>query len=228
MTASTPYVLLINPNSSEATSGMMLDIARRKANGRLRIEVATATRSPSMIVNDEQLHASAAQVIEIGRGQNSNCIGVIVSAYGDPGVVHLQESLAVPVLGICEASMVEATRNGRRFGIATVTPDLADAIAARAESLGLSHLYTGIRCTPGDPEKLARDGARLRTELEAAVRLCIMDGAEAVIIGGGPLGEAAEQLRGGFDIPIVAPISSAVELMIEALDKQQVCGEAQA
>ncbi|WP_036583839.1 aspartate/glutamate racemase family protein, partial [Brucella anthropi] len=96
----------------------------------LRIEAATATRSPSMIVNDEQLHASAAQVIEIGRGQNSNCIGVIVSAYGDPGVVHLQESLAVPVLGICEASMVEATRNGRRFGIATVTPDLADAIAA--------------------------------------------------------------------------------------------------
>jgi len=228
MNASSPYILLINPNSSEATSGMMLDIARRRADGRLRIEVATATRSPSMIVNDEQLHASAAQVIEIGRRHDSHCIGVIVSAYGDPGVVHLQESLAVPVLGICEASMVEATRNGRRFGIATVTPDLAVAIAARAESLGLSHLYTGIRCTPGDPEKLAGDGERLRTELATAVRLCIMDGAEAVIIGGGPLGEAAEQLQGSFDVPIVAPISSAVELMIEALDNREVCGKAQA
>ena len=215
--ASPPHVLLINPNSSEATTGMMLAIARRKADGRLRLEAATATRSPSMIVNETQLTASASQVIEIGRAQDAGCIGIIVSAYGDPGVIHLQENLRVPVMGICEASMIDASQGGRKFGVATVTPDLADAIAARAASLGLQHLYTGIRCTPGDPVKLADDAERLRNELAAMVRLCIEDGAEAVIIGGGPLGEAAEYLRTQFDIPIIAPIGSAVDLMIAAL-----------
>lgn len=230
MTASvsSPYVLLINPNSSQATTGMMLEIARRKAGGRLRLEAATATRSPSMIVNETELAASASQVVEIGRAQGDDCVGIIVSAYGDPGVLRLQESLSVPVIGICEASMIEASQGDRRFGVATVTPDLADAIAARAESIGLSPLYTGIRCTPGDPERLAGDGERLRHELATAVRHCIEDGAEAVIIGGGPLGEAAEHLRTQFDIPIVAPIGAAVHLMIKALENTQPREEIQA
>lgn len=219
MTAPSPYVLLINPNSSQATTEMMLDIARRTASGRLRLAAATANRSPSMIVNDLQLAESAAQVIEIGLAHEADCAGVIVSAYGDPGVLELQESLAVPVIGICEASMIAASQGGRKFGVATVTPNLADAIAARAASIGLSHLYTGIRCTAGDPEKLAGERDRLRIELEAAIKLCVIDGADAVIIGGGPLGEAAEHLRTLFDIPIIAPISSAVEQMVVALGK---------
>lgn len=170
-----------------------------------------------MIINEIQLVASAKQVVEIGQSQGTDCIGIIVSAYGDPGVTDLQGTLAVPVIGICEASMIDASQGGRKFGVATVTPDLAHAIAARAKSIGLAHLYTGIRCTPGDPEELASDEQRLRQELEIAIKLCIKDGAEAVIIGGGPLGEAAEYLRARFDIPIIAPISSAVELMIARL-----------
>lgn len=220
MQASSPHVLLINPNSSEVTTGMMLAIARRKADGRLRLEAATATRSPSMITNETQLAASASQVIEIGHAQAADCIGIIVSAYGDPGVIDLQENLRVPVMGICEASMIDASQGGRRFGVATVTPDLAEAIAGRAASLGLLHLYTGIRCTQGDPEKLAGDAERLCRELAATVKLCIEDGAQAVIIGGGPLGEAAEYLRTQFDIPIIAPIGSAVDLMIAALENR--------
>ncbi|KAB0569496.1 aspartate/glutamate racemase family protein [Brucella pituitosa] len=218
MMALSPYVLLINPNGSEATTGMMLNIARRTAAGRLQLEAATADRSPPMITNEPQLIASAAQVIEIGINHASACAGVIVSAYGDPGVTHLQDKLSVPVIGICEASMITAAGRDRKFGVATVTPDLADAIAARADSLGLTQLYTGIRCTLGDPQKLASNNDQLCEELEKAVNLCVLDGAQAVIIGGGPLGEAAEYLRSRFEIPIIAPISSAVELMISALD----------
>lgn len=217
MTASSPYVLLINPNSSEATTGMMLNIARRTAGTRLHIEAATADRSPTMIVNEHQLLASATQVIEIGSNLSGTCAGIIVSAYGDPGVAQLQQRLAVPVIGICEASMIAASENHRKFAVATVTPELGNAIASLANSLGLQDLYTGIRCTPGDPQKLAGEGDRLHKELEKAVDLCISDGAQAVIIGGGPLGEAAEYLRTRFDVPIIAPISSAVDLMIKAL-----------
>ncbi|MFD2651631.1 aspartate/glutamate racemase family protein [Brucella rhizosphaerae] len=215
--ASSPYVLLINPNSSELTTGMMLNIARRTSNGRLQLEAATADRSPPMIINERQLIASAEQVIEIGINRSAACAGIIVSAYGDPGVMYLQEELSVPVIGICEASMIMAAAKARKFGVATVTPELADAIAARADSLGFTQLYTGIRCTLGDPQTLASNNDQLCEELEKAANLCILDGAEAVIIGGGPLGEAAEYLRTRFEIPIIAPISAAVELIISAL-----------
>lgn len=222
MSATAPHIVLINPNSSETTSGMMREIAQRTAGERLVLSAETSTRNPMMIVNGEQLSASEAQVIEIGQSRKDSCAGIIISAYGDPGVDYLRDDLNIPVIGICEASMIVAAQGGRKYGVATVTPDLAEQIERRAAYLGLSHLYTGIRCTPGDPKEIAGQPQRLQEELALAVKLCLSDGAEAVVIGGGPLGEAAVQLQAMFDVPIIAPISSAVELMVKALNESSM------
>lgn len=222
MSVSAPRVLLINPNSSEATTGMMCEIAQKTAGERLAFYAKTANLNPVMIVNGEQLSASEAQVIKIGQAGKPNCSGIIISAYGDPGVDFLRNELDVPVIGICEASMLVAAADQRKYGVATVTPDLAVQIANRAKYLGFAHLYTGIRCTPGDPREIAGQPERLIEELGHAVELCLLDGAEAVVIGGGPLGEAAEQLQKMFDVPIIAPISSAVELMVKAINDKEM------
>ncbi len=208
----TPHILLINPNSSTATSEMMHAIALNALAGRLAVKTVTASRAPTMIVTPEQLTASAAEVVELGTAHGRECAGIIVSAFGDPGLAELRRKVAVPVVGICEASMIEASEAGRRFGVATSTPDLAEAIGQRAHDLGLAHLYTGIRCTEGDPVALAADPALLIEALAGAVGACIEeDGAEAVVIGGGPLGEAAKALRPRFGKPVLGPIPSAVE-----------------
>ena len=211
----TPHILLINPNSSEATSEMMHAIALNALAGRLAVKTVTASRAPSMIVTPEQLTASAAEVVELGTAHGRECAGIIVSAFGDPGLAELRRKVAVPVVGICEASMIEASEGGRRFGVATSTPDLAEAIGQRAHDLGLAHLYTGIRCTAGDPVALAADPALLIEALAGAVGACIgEDGAQAVVIGGGPLGEAAKALRPRFGKPVLGPIPSAVERIV--------------
>ncbi|OCP38220.1 aspartate/glutamate racemase family protein [Ensifer sp. LC163] len=214
----TAHILLINPNSSHATSSMMLAIAERAVTGRLAVAIATAKRNPQMIVTPEQLTAAADEVIEIGTSHAADCLGIIVSAFGDPGLAALKDRVDIPVVGICEASMIEAARNGRKFGVATTTPDLIEAIDERAHDLGLAGQYTGIRCTPGDPLALAGDEKRLRDQLGEAVRHCIeLDGAGAVIIGGGPLGQAAEQLQPDFTTPIIAPIPCAVERVLDLM-----------
>ena len=223
----TPHILLINPNSSQATSDMMHAIAHRSAAGRVEVETVTASRSPGMIVTPEQLAASAPQVVELGAAHGGHCAGIIVSAFGDPGLADLRRKVAVPVVGICEASMIEASQGGRRFAVATSTPDLVEAIGQRAHDLGLAHLYTGIRCTQGDPVALAADPALLIEALAGAVRQCIeLDGAEAVIIGGGPLGEAAEQLRLIFDTPVLGAIPCAVERIIGLIGQTSAVSEA--
>jgi len=215
-----PHILLINPNSSQATSDMMQAIARKSALDRLDVETATASLSPGMIVNAEQLTACAAQVVEIGAAHGSDCAGIIVSAFGDPGLAELKNRVGIPVVGICEASMIEASKGGRRFGVATSTPDLAQAIEQNARDLGLAQIYTGTRCTRGDPVALAADPALLMRALAASVRECIeLDGAEAVIIGGGPLGQAAEQLTPLFDTPVLGPIPCAVERIIDLIER---------
>ena len=216
----TPHILLINPNSSEDTSDMMHAIALTSAAGRLSVKTVTARRAPGMIVTPGQLAASATEVVELGIAHRRDCAGIIVSAFGDPGLAELRRNVAVPVVGICEASMIEASQGARAFAVATSTPDLIEAIGQRAHDLGLAHLYRGIRCTQGDPVALASDPALLTKALAGAVQACIFeDGAEAVIIGGGPLGQAAEKLRPLFDQPVLGPIPCAVERIIGLISK---------
>jgi len=116
-----------------------------------------------------------------------------------------------PAVGIGESAMLAAAENGRRFGVATTTALLKAKIDALPDALGLRSRYTGTRFAEGDPQELMREPARLRAALAGAVEACIaQDGAEAVIIGGGPLGEAARDLQSMFSVPVIAPIPSAV------------------
>ena len=123
-----PRILLINANSSEATTAMMVGIARGVVPETISVVGATATRSPPMIVTAEALAAAADEVIEIGMREAGAVAGVIVGAFGDPGLASLQRQLPIPVVGICQAAMLEAATDGRRFGVATTTPDLVAAI----------------------------------------------------------------------------------------------------
>ena len=140
------HLLLINPNSSHATSAMMQTIAQEAARGKIAVAVATATRAPSMIVTEADLTAAADEVVEIGLRHGPQCAGIIVGAFGDPGLEALRQRVRVPVAGICEASMREAARGGRRGGVATTTPGLKDAIARRAYDGAVGDLLTGVRC----------------------------------------------------------------------------------
>lgn len=211
-------ILLINPNSSSASTAMMVKIANGEAPAGCRVTGITAAGGPAMIVNEDELDAAATEVLKAWRSSGGPWDGVIVSAFGDPGLELLRREAGVPVVGIAEASMLAASEGGRRFGIATVTPELVSPIDGRAAALGLRGLYTGIRLTQGDPRALAADAQALEEALAQAVQCCIdEDGAQAVIIGGGPLGQAALALAPRFDVPVIAPISAAMRLLCSRL-----------
>ncbi|MEY9182383.1 allantoin racemase [Bradyrhizobium sp. USDA 326] len=208
-------ILLINPNSLEATTTMMVAIAKSAAADGFHIAGATATRAPTMIVSADALEAAAPEVEEIAHARSGECDGIIVAAFGDPGLAGIKARMKLPAVGIGESSMLEAAENGRRFGVATTTPLLKAKIDALTDALGLRSHYTGARFAEGDPHELMRDPSLLRTALAGAVEACIaQDGAEAVIIGGGPLGEVARDLQPIFTEPVIAPITSAVRRII--------------
>jgi Asp/Glu/hydantoin racemase len=213
-------VLLINPNTNKATTDMMVKIAQAAAPGDLDIVGATASSGPLMIIDPQALAASAPQVVALGASQAKDVSGIIISAFGDPGWGDLRRQVSIPVVGIAEAAMLAASDKGRRFGVATTTPQLVASIDARAAELGLAKLYTGTRVTTEDPNKLVADPARLVEALRDVVATCIeRDKAEAVIIGGGPLGNAAIALTPMFSIPVIAPIPAAVARMAGLVGK---------
>jgi Asp/Glu/hydantoin racemase len=211
-------VLLINPNTSAATTAQMVAIAQASAPAGVEVVGTTARCGPPMILKAEELSAAGPGVVEIGIAKAGEVAGIIISAFGDPGLAELRQLVDVPVVGIAEAAMLEASAGRRRFGVATVTPNLAGPIAARARDVGVADLYVGIRLTPQDPLTLVAELPLLVAALAEAVRQSIeCDGAEAVAIGGGPLGQAAIALTPRFAAPIIAPIPAAIHRLMDAL-----------
>jgi Asp/Glu/hydantoin racemase len=201
---------LVNPNTDAAVTQAMCAIAARSG---VPITGFTAPFGARLITTEAAL-ADAAEAVLALAPELDGFDGVIVAAYGDPGLDDLRERLTVPVTGIAEAAMLAAARGGRRFAVATTTPDLRDAIAAAAQRAGYGD-FAGVWLTPGDPVALTADRARLIHALRTACEAAISDGgAEAVIIGGGPLAEAAEVLRGGIKVPLIAPIPEAARLAL--------------
>jgi allantoin racemase len=211
-------ILLINPNTAEATTAEMVAIANAVASEGTEVSGATARHGPKMILQADELRAAVPEVMNIGLAASGDTDGIIIGAFGDPGVAQLRRQVSVPVIGIAEASMREAAEGGRRFGIATTTPALVEIIAAYAARLGLADLYAGIRLTPGDPLDLVADPPLLVEALAEAVRHSIeCDEAEAVVIGGGPLGQAAIAVAARFATPIIAPVPAAMRRLMRLI-----------
>jgi Asp/Glu/hydantoin racemase len=210
-------ILLINPNTSARSTDMMLTFARPLLPPGLSLRGAQAALGAAMILDEASLAVSEAEVTRIGLAAGG--VGaIIVAAFGNPGASRLRKLLTVPVTGIGEAAVQEAASGGRRFGIATTTPDLVRSIEDGVRALGLDGSFTGVRVPGGDPLALAADPAAQDEALALAATRCIeLDGAEAVVIGGGPLSATAARLRQRFQAVIVEPVPAAVRQTLAAL-----------
>ncbi|WP_326541013.1 aspartate/glutamate racemase family protein [Pseudorhodoferax sp.] len=212
-------VLLINPNTSTATTAMMQELARAALPPALALRSATAARGAPMITSDAELATAVDEVLAIGTREAGRVVAIVVAAFGDPALAPLRARVAVPVVGIGEASMLEAAAHGRRFGVATTTPGLADSIAHAVARLGLAAQFSGTRIPEDDPLRLAADPGLQDRLLGQAVRACIEeDGAQAVVIGGGPLAQSAARLAGQFGVPVVSPVAAAMRRVAALLE----------
>ncbi|MGC3904554.1 aspartate/glutamate racemase family protein [Corynebacterium variabile] len=189
MSEQSPDVVLVNPNTNRATTAM---ITGPEA-------LADATRHVVALVQD-LVHAPEGAPM------------VVVAAFADPGVPELRDA-GYRVTGIGEAALQAAAAGGRRFAVATTTPDLAEAICGLVDRAGVADLFTGVELTTTDPLMLAEDPEACREELDAVVWRCLAAGAQRVVIGGGPLSDAAADLAGRYPDVIVEPLTAAAAVV---------------
>ena len=217
MTAAPPTTrfALINPNTNAAATSAMVEIAREAAGAEAEIEGFSAPFGASLITTPAALAEAAKAVLSLAGSLRGRFDGVLVSAFGDPALEALRALMDCPATGIAEAGMAAAGADGRPFAVVTTTPHLADSIADLALRYGHEKSYRGIRLTEGDPAIVHADTDRLLAALEAACLKAIAElGAEAIVIGGGPLARAARHLKTRFSVPIIEPVPEAVKLAL--------------
>ena len=213
-------ILLINPNTSQATTEAMHALALPCLPDGVSLHSVTAAQGVPMITTPQELKTAIVQVATLAEQWIGQADAIVIGAFGNPGLQELQQLLTVPVLGIGQAAMQEAAANGRKFGVATTTPALRSSIDKAVQKLGLQSMYTGCQVPEGEPLLLAQNPSLQDAALAQAVHACIhSDGAQAVVIGGGPLAECVPRLAPRFDVPIISPVEAAIRMAVQALKR---------
>lgn len=221
-TAADRAIVLINPNSNAEATHSMAELARLETEGVATVIERSNTDAPALLTTPQDMIDAAPGVVAIGveAAGDERVAAIIVSAFSDPGLEELRAEVDIPVFGIGEEVFHEAARGDREFGIVTVTPDeaLIESFRQKAASLGYEHLYRGVRVTPGDPTELVQSPEALDAALAEAVQASIEeDGAQAVIMGGGPLSASALRLQPRFEVPLVVAVNAAARAAVTAI-----------
>ncbi len=86
---------------------------------------------------------------------------------------------------------------------------------AMADRYGWGQHCLGVRLTPGDPRVLMAEPNALRHALLLACGQAVqLDGAQAIVIGGGRLAVAARAIAHRVAVPLVEPVPAAVRLLV--------------
>ena len=217
-------IVLINPNSNTDATKAMASLAQNVVKDQFEVIGRSNVGVPPLLTTPKEMLDAVSGVVAIGKevSKNIDVVAIIVSAFGDPGLKELRDELDIPVVGIGEEVFHEAARGNRKFGIATITPDprTVKSFEDKANSLGYSELYQGVRLTPGDPKELVKSPEKLDASLIIAVNESIvLDNAEAVIMGGGPLSNSGLRIQKYFEAPIIIAVPVAARAVMEALSK---------
>jgi Asp/Glu/hydantoin racemase len=211
-----PTLCLLNPNTNSATTVMMTAIANETAGGKAHFVGQTMPSGPPIIVDEKSLQAAGPQIVKAGiEAAAAGYAGILIAGFGDPGLDELRQRVPIPVVGIAEASMAAACIGGRRFSVVTTTPDLKEAISGTATRYGCSQHLATVRITPGEAEETMRNPDLLAKALLTLCRDAIStDGAQAIIIGGGPLAVAARQIAPALSVPLIEPVNAGARYIV--------------
>ena len=210
-------LLLLNPNTSEGLTALMLHAARTVAAPGTELVPATATRGLPYIATRAEATLAGGIVLEMLAEHAAGMDGVIIAAFGDPGLAAARELLPVPVVGMAEAAMLTACMLGRRFAIVTFSPVLAPWFEECVEQNGLRDRFAGC-CTEAGGfaaiERVQEEKEQLMVEL--AQRAVAERGADAVIFAGAPLAGLAARVRERIPVPVIDGAAAAVK-QVEAV-----------
>ena len=218
----TVRILLLNPNTTESVTDLLVAAAEKVvAPGTILIPV-TATRGVPFIATRAEAQIGGVVALELLAEHHSNVDAAIIAAFGDPGLFGARELFDIPIVGMAEAAMLSACMLGRRFAIVTFSSsfgawyeDCVDMHGLTGRCAGIRMLDTGFHSiseVQSENEELLVDlVCRTVTETEADV----------VILGGAPLAGLAAKVKHRIPVPLVDQVQAAVK-QAEALVALQV------
>lgn len=214
-------LLVINPNISDDVTALIEAEALRSASPGTELLVRTAgygveyieTRFESLIAAGAVAEIIAEYTRDGASVDGGSFDGVVVAAFGDPGMPALKELADVSVIGITEAALCAAALQGHRFSIIAISDRIRPWYRDCVERFGLGGRLASIRSINEALTGIASVQQDFKATLLALSRQAVTeDGADVVILAGAPLAGLARELRGQIGVPVVDGISAGIRM----------------
>src|ERR1700734_2508401 len=105
-------VLVVNPNTTEAVTSLMLNAGRASASPGVDVRAITAPRGLPYITSRAEAQIGGAIALEMLAEARGGYDAATLPAFGDPGMFGAREFFEVPVIGISEAAILTACMLG--------------------------------------------------------------------------------------------------------------------
>jgi Asp/Glu/hydantoin racemase len=206
-------LLLVNPNITAAVTQTMAEEARRSAAPGTEIVAVTAPFGVQYVANRVEAAIAGHAVLDALAADSPGCDAAIIAAFGDPGLWAAREFLGIPVVGISEAAFLTAWTLGRRYSIVCLTPRLRTWYIECAAEHGLDGRLASARALGAGPTDITRAKAEVGEALVAeCLRAVDEDGAEVIVLGGGPIAGLARDVAHRIPVPTLDGVSCAVRM----------------
>src|SRR4030095_9081308 len=112
-------ILLINPNTTASITDLVLKTAKRFAAKGTRLRALTGAFGPRYIASRAGYDVAGTAALDALANDRGRKDAVILACFGDPGLAALKEVSKVPVVGMADASLLQACALGDRFSLVT-------------------------------------------------------------------------------------------------------------
>jgi Asp/Glu/hydantoin racemase len=204
-------LLLINPNTSEDITDLVLRHARGFAAPETVIRGATGRFGARYVATRAAYAIAAHAALDAYAEQGADADAVILACFGDPGLFGLRELAHQPVLGLAEAACQAAVKHGGRFAIVTGGERWGPMLEEFVASIGLAQHCAGVTTVaPSGAEIASNPDAALGLLADACNNAIANYHADAVILGGAGLAGIAPRIAGRVRAPLIDPLQEGI------------------
>lgn len=208
-------VLIVNPNTSPGVTARIDAAAQAVAGALDHFTTVSAASGPALIVTEADAEAATSGVLQAIAAHDAPIDAIVLASFGDTGAAEVRARYpGIPVLGIAEAAFAEVQRIGGPFAIVTFAPEVAAPLADKAAEHGVADALIRI-ASPEVP--LCHDPAEVADVMLSLLREmcldCAAEGAQSVVMGGGPLAGVAQRLGPACPVTLVDGTQSAITLL---------------
>ncbi|MBX9942856.1 MAG: aspartate/glutamate racemase family protein [Reyranella sp.] len=206
-------ILLINPNTTASITDLVLKTARGLARPDTKLRAVTGAFGPRYIASRAAYAIAGHAALDALANDRRAKDAVVLACFGDPGLAALKEVSSVPVIGMADASILQACALGQRFSIVTGGERWKSMLEEFVASQGLASRLASVRTVAPTGAAIARNPRAAMALLAKGCAACTReDGADVVILGGAGLAGLAAKLQAKVDVPLLDGVACAISL----------------